>query len=123
MITKDEAIKAAETMKEWCEGKLCNNCPFGIKEDEGEYRCYFALGGFPARWKIPKACRWTKTDLELAKALKKAGADKVFRTRTGEFVLWQSVEQRGYLPVGAFDALSKDEVVALDTIIQEAKEG
>ena len=45
MITKDEAIKAAETLKEWCGGKPCNNCPFGIKEDEGEYGCYFALGG------------------------------------------------------------------------------
>lgn len=122
MITKDEAIKAAETLKEWCEGHLCKACPFGKRMDVGEYRCYFASGFIPLGWAIQKPCRWTKTDLEMAKALKKAGADKVFRTRTGEFVLWQSVEQRGYLPVGAFDALSKDEVVALDTIIQEAKE-
>lgn len=122
MITKDEAIKAAETLKEWCGGKLCNNCPFGIKEDEGEYRCYFALGGFPARWKIPKACRWTKTDLELAKVLKKAGSIKVFRARTEDRVLWESNNQLGFLPGGSFNALSPGESVDLDTIIQEAKE-
>lgn len=93
MITKDEAIKAAETLKEWCGGKPCNNCPFGIKEDEGEYRCYFALGGFPARWKIPKACRWTKTDLELAKALKAVGAQVIVLTNTG--VEWRSKSPAG----------------------------
>lgn len=122
MITKDEAINAAETLKEWCGGKPCNNCPFGIKEDEGEYGCYFALGGFPARWKIPKPCRWTDTDVELAKALKKAGADKVLLLHICEYVIWESSNQRGCVPKGSFEALSPGESVTLDTIIQEAKE-
>lgn len=118
MVTKDEAIKAAETLQKYC-----------AEQGEDHEGCAFWRNGWcnlwmctPRDWRIPRTSRWTDTDVKLAKALKKAGADKVFRTRTGEFVLWQSVEQRGYLPVGAFDALSKDEVVALDTIIQEAKE-
>lgn len=122
MITKDEAIKAAETLKEWCGGKLCNNCPFGIKEDEGEYRCYFALGGFPARWKIPKACRWTKTDLELAKALKKVGCTEVCRPKYNPIALWRARDCQGDLPILAFQYLDPGESVAIDTIIQEAKE-
>lgn len=128
MITKDEAIKAAETLKEWCGGKLCNNCPFGIKEDEGEYRCYFALGGFPARWKIPKACRWTKTDLELAKALKAVGAQVIVLTNTG--VEWRSkspagtIRYGGKVPPFVFTCVTfADGEIPLDTIIQEEKEG
>lgn len=122
MITENEAIKAAEMLKEWCGGKLCNNCPFGIKEDEGEYRCYFALGGFPAMWKIPKACRWTDTDVELAKALKKVECIEVHRPKYNPIALWRTGDYQGELPISAFQYLDPGESVALDTIIQEAKE-
>lgn len=123
MVTKDEAIKAAEMLKEWCEGHLCKACPFGERMDVGEYKCYFASGCVPFGWNIPKPCRWTDTDVELAKALKKAGADKVLRIRISEYVVWESSDQRGCVPKGSFEALSSGESVDLDTIIQEAKGG
>lgn len=28
MATKDEAIKAVETLNEWCDGLACRYCPF-----------------------------------------------------------------------------------------------
>ena len=79
-------------------------------------------GGFPARWKIPKACRWTKTDLELAKALKKVGCIEVYRSKYNSIALWRTGDYQGYLPIMAFQCLDPGESVAIDTIIQEAKE-
>lgn len=117
MVTRDEAIKAAETLKEWCEGRSCNKCVFET------YECALMMGRNPSNWDIPKPCRWTDTDVELAKALKKAGADKVLRIRISEYVVWESSDQRGCVPKGSFEALSSGESVDLDTIIQEAKEG
>lgn len=117
MVTRDEAIKAAETLKKWCEGRSCNKCVFET------YECAFRMGRTPSNWDIPKPCRWTDTDVELAKALKKAGADKVLRIRISGYVVWESSDQRGCVPKGSFEALSSDESVDFDTIIQEAKEG
>lgn len=122
MVTKNEAIKAAETLKEWCEGHLCKACPFGKRMDVGEYKCYFASECVPLRWNIPKPCRWTDTDVELAKALKKVGCIEVHRPKYNPIVLWRTGDYQGDLPILAFQYLDPGESVALDTIIQEAKE-
>lgn len=122
MVTKDEAINAAETLKEWCIKNNCERCPFCKAGNAKNPGCIFALGNIPGVLKLPKLCRWTDTDVELAKALKKAGADKVLRTCISEYVVWESSDQRGCVPKGSFDALSPGESVAIDTIIQEAKE-
>ena len=117
MVTKDEAIKAAEMLKEWCAGqKKCTTCAFCDK-----VAC--SIMGFPEHWDIEKPCRWTDIDVELAKVLKKAGSIKVLKARTEDRVLWESNNQRGFFPGGSFNALSPGESVDLDTIIQEAKEG
>lgn len=128
MVTKDEAIKAAEMLKEWREGHLCKACPFGKRMDVGEYRCYFASGCVPFGWNIPKPCRWTDTDVELAKALKAAGAQVIVLTNTG--VEWRSkspagtIRYGGKVPPFAFTCVTfADGEIPLDTIIQEAKEG
>ena len=117
MVTKDEAIKAAETLKEYCaeQGDDHKGCAFWRNEWCNLWMCT------PCDWCIPKASRWTDTDVELAKALKKAGADKVLHIC--ECVVWESSNQRGCVPKGSFEALSPGESVDLGTIIQEAKEG
>lgn len=120
MVTKNEAIKAAEMLKEWCDGLPCKCCPF--TRNGSSMGCIFRASEVPINWKIPKPCRWTDIDVELAKVLKKAGSIKVFRARTEDRVLWESNNQLGFLPGGSFNALSAGESVDLDTIIQEAKE-
>lgn len=128
MITKDEAITAAGTLKEWCEGRLCKACPFGQRMNIGEYKCYFASGFVPLRWDIQKPCRWTDTDVELAKALKAAGAQVIVLTNTGAEWLSKSpagtIRYGGKVPPFAFTCVTfADGEIPLDTIIQEAKEG
>ena len=120
MVTKDEAIKAAGTLKEWCDGLACRCCPF--TDSKNSMGCIFRNDSIPTDWKLPKTCRWTDTDVELAKALKKAGADKVLLLHICECVIWESSNQRGCVPKGSFEALRPGESVTLDTIIQEAKE-
>ncbi len=122
MVTRDEAIKAAETLKEWCEGRSCNKCVFET------YDCAFRMGRTPSNWDIPKPCRWTDTDVELAKALKAAGAQVIVLTNTG--VEWRSkspagtIRYGGKVPPFAFTCVTfADGEIPLDTIIQEAKEG
>lgn len=122
MVTKDEAIKAAEMLKEWCEGQeKCTTCAFCDKD-----AC--RIRGFPERWDIKRSCRWTDTDVELAKALKAAGAQVIVLTNTG--VEWRSkspagtIRYGGEVPPFAFTCVTfADGEIPLDTIIQEAKEG
>lgn len=122
MITKDEAIKAAEMLQEWCEGQeKCTTCAFCDKD-----AC--RIRGFPERWDIKRLCRWTDTDVELAKALKAAGAQVIVLTNTG--VEWRSkspagtIRYGGKVPPFAFTCVTfADGEIPLDTIIQEAKEG
>ena len=122
MVTKDEAIKAAETLKEWCIKNNCESCPFFIAGNVKNPECIFALGGVPGVLKIPKLCRWTDTDVELAKALKKVGCIEVHRPKYNPIALWRTGDYQGELPISAFQYLDPGESVALDTIIQEAKE-
>ena len=116
MVTRDEAIKAAETLKEWCEGRSCNKCVFET------YDCAFRMGRTPSNWDIPKPCRLTDTDVELAKALKKVECIEVHRPKYNPIALWRTGDYQGELPISAFQYLDPGESVALDTIIQEAKE-
>lgn len=117
MITKDEAIKAAEMLQEWCEGQeKCTTCAFCDKD-----AC--RIRGFPERWDIKRLCRWTDTDVELAKALKKVGCIEVHRPKYNPIALWRTGDYQGDLPILAFQYLDPGESIAIDTIIQEAKEG
>ena len=120
MVTKDEAIKAAEMLKEWCDGLPCKCCPF--TRNGSSMGCIFRASEVPINWKIPKPCRWTDTDVELAKALKKAGCIEVHRPKYNPIVLWRTGDYQGDLPIMAFQYLDPGESVTLDTIIQEAKE-
>ena len=120
MATKDEAIKAVETLKEWCDGLACRYCPF--TNSKNSIGCIFRNDSIPTDWKLPKTCRWTDTDVELAKALKKVGCIEVHRPKYNPIVLWRTGDYQGDLPIMAFQYLDPGESVAIDTIIQEAKE-
>lgn len=126
MVTKDEAIKAAETLKEWCNSLPCKLCPF--TKNGNSMGCIFRTPDIPIDWKFQKPCRWTDTDVELAKALKAAGAQVIVLTNTG--VEWRSKSPAGTIRCGgkvppfAFTCVTfADGEIPLDTIIQEAKEG
>lgn len=113
-MTENEAIKAAETLKNWCSGKSCDRCVF--------YRnkCTVARD-IPSLWNTQKRCRWTETDLELAKALKKVGCTEVYRPKYNPIASWRNGDYQGELPILAFQYLDPGESVILDAIIQEAE--
>lgn len=117
MITENEAIKAAEMLKEWCDGLACTRCPFtrnGIATG-----CIFRHHDLPNQWKIPNPRRWTDDDIQLAKILKKLGVFQISYSSTGRPWWHTDCGNNDTLPCGAFADLKPGETVPIDTIIKE----
>ena len=112
MVTKDEVIKAAKTLKEWCGQISCDQCPY----ESGS--CCSLRGRDPALWDIPKPCRWSDADVQMAKAMKMYGYASVERLATGELV---SRSSDRCPPKSELAGLNPGESVSFDDIIQEAE--
>lgn len=116
VITENEAFKAVETLKEWCDGLSCTLCPFtrnGIATG-----CIFRHHDLPHQWKIPNPRRWTDDDIQLAKILKKLGVFQISYSSTGG-PWWRTDCGDNTLPRGAFADLKPGETVPIDIIIEE----
>lgn len=113
MITDNDAIKAAETLKEWCKGRMCRDCKFLIRNFND---CTFRQNGTPEDWHIPKPRRWTNDDIQLAKALKNFGVNEI---TSGTLHRWNTVNSCGFVPPGAFADLKPGETVPIEAIISE----
>lgn len=112
------AMEAARNLKKWCDSQ-CNTC--------GECDCPFADGVgcalgdvVPKDFKVP--CRWTEDDYNLARILRRNGADTI--KRTGITVIWikgglLKLLGSGELPEGVFEALNNNDSIRLDDIITE----
>ena len=119
MIAEDEAIKAAETLKEWCKGRMCRDCKFFIRNLND---CTFHQNGNPEDWHIPKPRRWTNGDIQLAKILKRLGVRRISYSSAGR-PWWHTDCDNNTLPCGAFADLKPGETVPIDTIIKEGDAG
>lgn len=122
-ISEKEAIKAAISLKMFCDRR--------IKLD-GKCKCPFADGKLcnigdvaPHRYEIP--CIWTENDYNLAKLLKSKGAEIIKRADNEDLenpVKWSITTQicglnGGWLPHGFFESLDIGEMVSLDVVIEE----
>ena len=118
MVTKDEAIKAAETLKEWCEQTPCDQCPY----KSGSW-CALRVR-YPNEWKIPKPRRWSDADVQMAKAMKMYGYKSAERREEGALVVRSSKISWCFFPHKfIFVGLKSGESVSLDGIIREAENG
>ena len=116
VITENEAIKAAEMLKEWCDGLACTRCAFtrnGVATG-----CIFRHHDLPNQWKIPNPRRWTDDDIQLAKILKKLGVFQISYSSDGR-PRWHTDCGDNTLPRGAFPDLKPGETVPIDAIIEE----
>lgn len=116
MVTKDEAIKAAETLKEWCKRRYCGNCEFYSEDGNCIFREHPA-----SLWHIPKPRRWSDADVQMAKAMKMYGYESVERLATGELVSRSSDIRNDFPPKSEFADLEHGESVSFDDIIREAE--
>lgn len=116
MVTKDEVIKAAETLKEWCEQTPCDQCP----HDNGS--CCSLRGRDPALWDLPKPSRWSDADVQMAKAMKMYGYKSAERWKDGKLMVRSSDISGCFFPLKfIFVGLNIGESVSFDDIIQEAE--
>ena len=120
MSEMQEVSKAVEVLKQYCVSRTCGDCVFG--SIFGPLCTLSTLNGIsPANWDIPKPCRWTQADLQLAKALKAARVIKIHREYKTDGCIWITHNGTGALPKSAFTGLDRGETVNIDTIIKGAK--
>lgn len=110
MLTDIEAIKMAEGLKNYCDGRDCEECVFGRVG-----QCCIDTEGSPCYWVLPS--RWSKRDVDLAKALKAFGVTNV--RRVSRVSAWEDDEKMGPLPKDAFSAVEYDETIKIDEIIKD----
>ena len=115
MINEQDAIKAAETLKEWCKGRVCRDCKFRIRNFND---CTFRQNRTPEDWHIPKPRHWTDDDIQLAKVLSKVGVIS-YDTATGAW--WFTKNTGGNLPKGLFSSLKNGEIVSITEIIGDSE--
>ena len=103
-VTKNGEIKS-------CEEISCSNeCAFYTRESPCMQK--------KIKWLYKEACRWTDDDIELARALKKFGVERVKRLANGEKA-WFDGKDSAYLPHKAFADLQLGETIYMDDIIAE----
>lgn len=117
MINEQDAIKAAETLKEWCKGRMCRDCKFRIRNFND---CTFRKNGTPKDWHIPNPHRWTDDDVQLAKVLKNLGVYSITYS-SNKKPWWQTSWAGGNVPEGAFADLKPGETVPIDEIIGDSE--
>lgn len=116
MVTKKESIRAAETLKEWCEQTPCEQCPY----ESGP--CCSLRVRIPNLWDVPKLRRYSDADVAMAKALKMYGYTGVRRQTDGALVVEKGDLLWYYLPPKfAFDGLRPGDSGSLDDIIGEGE--
>lgn len=114
---KKKLIESAKELKEYCRYIGSDNCK----------GCLFLVSGFcelenvPNVWKIPKLSRWTPEDVAMAKALKLAGIERIYRVSYGEINLFRVSYAGELLNSNMFLGLGCEEGIDLDTIIKEAE--
>lgn len=119
MATKEEAIKALETLKEWCKGNHCSDCVF----NDATRSCIFCEGHTPGLWKVPNPRRWSDAEIAMAKALKMYGYTTVECCRDGQFLSKNGKGLWLYLPPNfEFGVTRPGDSVSLDNIIREAEQ-
>lgn len=110
MLTNIEAIKIAKELKNYCDGRDCEECVFGRVG-----QCCIDTEVSPCYWVLPS--RWDERDVNLAKALKEFGATDVSRIGGGPY--WSDDEKMGPLPINAFAAAEDGETIEIEEIIRE----
>lgn len=117
MVTKEEAIKAVETLKDYCKKheENCKDCVFYSGW------CVFWASS-PGNWTIPKQRRWSDADVAMAKALKMYGYTMVEHCRDGQLLAKNGNDLWFYLPPNlAFAVMEPGDSVSLDNIIREGE--
>lgn len=118
---KKKKIEAAKVLRKhclnWDEGSGdCVGCIFHISKSD---TCM--LSEIPCEYHIPTITRWTPEDVALAKALKLAGIERIYRVSYGEINLFRVSYAGELLNSNMFLGLGCEEGIDLDTIIKEAE--
>lgn len=122
---KKNLIDAVQTINKICARNRAlydKDCECPMKNND-RVECEFWRNQIPTEWNIPIITRWTPEDVALAKALKAAGAELIYRSGKNEAVYWRgnSTMDLGVLPADAFINMGNCESLLIDTIIKEAK--
>lgn len=116
MVKEEDVIKAAETIKEWCKGRSCQECMFPEKE------CGLNAH-VPCWWKIPKPHRWSDKDVALASALIKNGYEMISSVNDAVFGITGLGVDGIYLSNGTlFKPFKAGEIVMLEDIVKEGEQ-
>ena len=115
MTTENDAIKAVNTLKQFCKEQRCDTCLFMGGQ------CAFWKRS-PTNWVVPKSKRWSDADVALAKALIKNGYETIFPAN--DFVIGIAGNSREvstiYIEKGVlFKSYIAGEIVELKDIVNE----
>lgn len=125
MEERDKLLEAARMIYDNCvKHAVCKPCIFADGGMcKGTENC--SIGNeikLPYDWRIPKPCRWTGRDYNLAKALDDFGVDVVEKCRNDGCVRFgynRNSNEKDRLPVDSFSSLKDGELVELIDIIAE----
>ena len=115
--SENEAIKAAETLREWCKQTPCGQCPY----ESGRF-CSLRMR-YPSLWNLPQPRRWSDADVVLAKALIENGYDMISSVSDRVFSITGNRVNSIYLDNGVvFKPFKVGEVVMLKDIVEEGEQ-
>lgn len=126
MAENEKLLEAARMLQEHCkhteQGGLCPLAHNGICD--GVNNCGIAGVGetIPGEdWEIPEPCRWTKADVNMAKALMAVGFEVVYEKAKRKYAYTGgAIGIQWELPTGLFENLTTVETVQLSDIVKEA---
>ena len=117
---KCKLIEAADLLKKHCNKKF---------KDYEECDCPFSIGDIcrigdscPNAWEIPRISRWSLEDVALAKALKDAGAEVIYKSDGKVSLRTYNIYDYGLLPDTVFKNMLSGESIDIDDIIKESEE-
>lgn len=118
MVSRNEAIKAADILQDYCGQWVdCYGCPF-VKEAN----CGLKFTT-PYKWHIPLPHRWTDKDVALASALIKNGYEMISSVNDSVFGITGRGADGIYLSNGTlFKSFKAGEIVMLEDIVKEGEQ-
>lgn len=127
MADNEKLLEAARMIQEHCRNTDVERpCPFSkYKVCKGSDCCVIGcIECFPEDWEIPKLCRWTESDMSMAKALYFAGYSEIKRSDLDTLNCMVKEPDGSYfgLPSAFFKAVKSGEAVQLSDIIAEGAE-
>lgn len=120
-----EICDAANKIKDYCHGTICEQCLFYAKN---EHTCYLTNYPFPSTWPHFREQRWTAADITLAKALIMMGyvtATRTMRPDGHTSITVTKIKDDGNIlyvdeiTQDSFTALEYDETIKLEDIAGE----